>query len=106
MSDKIMEPRIKNKPSSKINERVKEPEQFKVILLNDHYTTMEFVIEILVVIFHKSIDDASRIMLDVHKKGKGTVGVYTWDIAVTKTEQVHAAAKSNDFPLKCIVEPA
>ncbi|MCL2267273.1 MAG: ATP-dependent Clp protease adaptor ClpS [Treponema sp.] len=62
------------------------------------------MIEILMVIFHKNIDDASRIMLDVHKKGKGLVGVYTWDIAVTKTEQVHAAAKANEFPLKCIVE--
>jgi len=75
-----------------------------VILLNDHYTTMEFVVEILMAIFHKSIEDASRIMLDVHKKGKGLVGVYTWDIAITKTEQVHTAAKENNFPLKCIVE--
>jgi len=99
-----MEPRIRDKPASKINEKVKEPEQFKVILLNDHYTTMEFVIEILMVIFHKSIDDASRIMLDVHKKGKGIVGIYTWDIAVTKTEQVHTSAKENNFPLKCVIE--
>ncbi|MDR0464314.1 MAG: ATP-dependent Clp protease adaptor ClpS [Treponema sp.] len=96
--------RIKDKPASKIDDKVKEPEQFKVILLNDHYTTMEFVVEILMAIFHKSIEDASRIMLDVHKKGKGLVGVYTWDIAVTKTEQVHAAARENNFPLKCIVE--
>jgi len=75
-----------------------------VILLNDHYTTMEFVVEILMAIFHKSIEEASRIMLDVHKKGKGLVGVFTWDIALTKTEQVHTAAKENNFPLKCIVE--
>jgi len=96
--------RIKDKPASKIDDKIKEPEQFKVILLNDHYTTMEFVVEILMAIFHKSIEDASRIMLDVHKKGKGLVGVYTWDIAITKTEQVHTAAKENNFPLKCIVE--
>jgi len=96
--------RTKNKPASKIDDRVKEPEQFKVILLNDHYTTMEFVVEILMAIFHKSIEEASRIMLDVHKKGKGLVGVFTWDIALTKTEQVHTAAKENNFPLKCIVE--
>ena len=101
-----MEPRIREKPALKINEKIKEPDQFKVILLNDHYTTMEFVIEILMSIFHKSIEDASRIMLDIHKKGKGMVGVYTWDIAVTKSEQVHAAAKANEFPLKCIVEIA
>jgi ATP-dependent Clp protease adaptor protein ClpS len=67
---------------------------------------MEFVVEVLMDIFHKSIADASRIMLDVHKKGRGVVGVYTWDIAATRTEQVHAAASANEFPLRCIVEPA
>jgi ATP-dependent Clp protease adaptor protein ClpS len=101
-----MEPRIKNKPASKIDDKIKEPEQFKVILLNDHFTTMDFVIEILMVIFHKDVADASRIMLDVHKKGRGLVGIYTWDIAITKTEQVHTAAKGNNFPLKCIIEKA
>jgi ATP-dependent Clp protease adaptor protein ClpS len=101
-----MEPRIKTRPASKSNERVKEPEEFRVILLNDHYTTMEFVVEVLVVIFHKSVADANHIMLDVHKKGKGVVGVYTWDIAATKTEQVHSAARANNFPLKCVIEPA
>ena len=101
-----MEPLIKEKPASKTDEKNKEPQEFKVILLNDHYTTMEFVVEILMVIFHKSILDANRIMLDVHKKGRGVVGVYPWDIAVTKTEQVHSAARANEFPLRCIVEPA
>ena len=101
-----MEPRIKERTDSKTNDKVKEPEEYKVILLNDHYTTMDFVIEILMGIFHKGIEDASKIMLDVHKKGKGMVGVYTWDIAVTKTEQVHAAAQASNFPLRCIVEPA
>jgi len=101
-----MEPRIKDRTASKIHEKHKEPDQFKVILLNDHYTTMDFVVEVLMVIFHKGIDDASRIMMDVHEKGKGIVGVYTWDIAVTKAEQVHSAARANEFPLKCIVEPA
>jgi len=101
-----MEPRLKDKPGSKSNERIKEPDDFMVILLNDNFTTMEFVVEILMVIFHKGIEDANRIMMDVHKKGKGIVGVYTWDIAATKTEQVHAAAKANEFPLRCIIEPA
>ena len=100
-----MEPRIRDKPTSKSREKFKEPEQFRVILLNDDYTTMDFVVDVLMEIFHKSIEDASKIMLDVHKKGRGVVGVYTWDIAVTKTEQVHAAAKANEFPLMCIVEP-
>ena len=101
-----MESKLKNKPASKTNEKIKEPEEFKVILLNDHFTTMEFVIAILMEIFHKDAADANRIMLDVHKKGKGVVGVYTWDIAATKIEQVHAAAKAYEFPLRCIVEPA
>jgi len=57
-------------------------------------------------IFHKNNDDAMRIMLNVHNKGKGIVGVYTWDIAVTKTEQVHAHASANEFPLRCVIEPA
>jgi ATP-dependent Clp protease adaptor protein ClpS len=64
------------------------------------------VVEVLMVIFHKNLEDAYNIMLDVHKKGRGVVGVYTWDIAATKTDQVHAAAKANEFPLRCIVEPA
>ena len=87
-------------------EKLKEPEEYRVILLNDHYTSMDFVVEVLMAIFHKNFQDANRIMLDVHKKGKGIVGQYPWDIAATKTEQVHAAARKYDFPLRCIVEPA
>jgi ATP-dependent Clp protease adaptor protein ClpS len=87
-------------------EKLKEPEEYRVILLNDHYTTMDFVVEVLIEIFHKNMEDANRIMLDVHRKGKGVVGVYPWDIAATKAEQVHAAAREHEFPLRCIVEPA
>ena len=87
-------------------EKFREPEEFRVILLNDHYTSMDFVVEVLMVIFHKEFQDANRIMLDVHKKGRGIVGQYPWDIAATKTEQVHAVARQNEFPLRCIVEPA
>ncbi|MCL2196274.1 MAG: ATP-dependent Clp protease adaptor ClpS [Treponema sp.] len=101
-----MEPKIKEKTVSKTSEKIKEPEQFRVILLNDHYTTMDFVVEILMVIFHKNPEDANKIMMDVHKKGRGIVGVYTWDIAITKSEQVLAAAKANEYPLMCVVEPA
>jgi len=96
---------IKDKEALRTKDKTKEPEEFKVILLNDDYTTMEFVVEILVDIFRKSTDDAFRIMLDVHHKGKGIVGVYTWDIAVTKVEQVHAQARANEFPLLCAIEP-
>ncbi|MCL2271938.1 MAG: ATP-dependent Clp protease adapter ClpS [Treponema sp.] len=101
-----MDPKIKEKPASKTDEKFKEPDEYKVILLNDHYTTMEFVVAVLMEIFHKNAADANRIMLDVHRKGKGIVGVYTWDIAATKTEQVHLAARAHEYPLRCIVEPA
>ena len=101
-----MDPKLKERPVDKTKERLKEPEEFKVILLNDHYTTMDFVVEILMAIFHKTTEDANRIMLDVHRKGKGVVGVYPWDIAETKTQQVHIAARKREFPLRCIVEPA
>ena len=98
--------KIKTRPKEKIVEKLKDPGEFKVVLLNDDYTTMDFVVEILMTIFHKNFDDANIIMIDVHEKGKGIVGLYPWDIAVTKTEQVHAAARENQFPLRCIVEPA
>jgi ATP-dependent Clp protease adaptor protein ClpS len=98
--------RLLTKTKEKATEKVKEPEEYRVILLNDHYTSMDFVVEVLMVIFHKNMEDANRIMLDVHRKGKGMVGLYSWDIATTKMEQVHAAARVNEFPLRCIVEPA
>ena len=100
-----MDNQFLDKTREKTTPKIKEPRDYQVILLNDHYTTMDFVVEILMVVFHKNPDDANKIMLDVHKKGKGLVGVYTWDIAATKSEQVHAAAAANEFPLRCIVEP-
>lgn len=87
-------------------EDLKPPEEYRVILLNDDYTTMEFVVSVLMTVFHKPVPEATRIMLDVHKKGRGIVGVYTYDIAVTKIGQVHALAKQNGFPLKCMMEKA
>jgi ATP-dependent Clp protease adaptor protein ClpS len=86
-------------------ERLKEPEEFRVILLNDNYTSMEFVVEILILVFHKSEEDATRIMIDVHKKGRGIVAIYPWDIAQTKADRVHALAREHQFPLRCVVEP-
>jgi ATP-dependent Clp protease adaptor protein ClpS len=90
----------------KSDQRLKEPEMYKVVLHNDHYTTMEFVVEVLMVVFHKEVPDATRIMLDVHKKGRGVVGVYTWDVASTRATRVHRIAKEREFPLRCTVEPA
>ena len=87
-------------------EKLKEPREYLVVLLNDNYTTRDFVVEILVQVFHKNPVEAKTIMLNVHNKGRGTVGFYTWDIAQTKVNQVHAMAKQHEYPLKCIVEEA
>ena len=98
--------KTKTRPKEQTTPKIKEPDEYRVVLLNDDYTTMDFVVEVLVVIFHKNMADAEKIMMDVHKKGKGIVGRYPWDIAATKVEQVHTAARENQFPLRCIVEPA
>jgi ATP-dependent Clp protease adaptor protein ClpS len=89
-----------------IEEELKEPDMYNVVLHNDHYTTMEFVVEVIMKVFHKEFIEASKIMLDVHKKGKGIIGVYTYDIASTKVSQVRQMAKSRGFPLKCTMEKA
>ena len=89
---------------SREEEKLKEPKEYLVVLLNDNYTTREFVVEILMIIFHKNPSEAKSIMLNVHNRGRGVVGAYTWDIAQTKANQVHSIAKQYDYPLKCIVE--
>ncbi|MBQ3367328.1 ATP-dependent Clp protease adaptor ClpS [bacterium] len=99
---------LSTKKSSKIltgsKIMVKEPELYKVVMLNDNYTTMEFVVDVLIDIFGKSEAEARKIMLAVHKQGRGVAGVYVYDIAVSKISQVDEAAKKKGFPLKCIVE--
>ncbi|HPB81493.1 MAG TPA: ATP-dependent Clp protease adapter ClpS [Spirochaetota bacterium] len=85
---------------------LKTPKMYRVIILNDHYTTMDFVVEVLVKIFHKPAAEATMLMMDVHKKGKGVCGVYTYDIAMTKITQVHTLAKERGYPLKCSYEEA
>jgi ATP-dependent Clp protease adaptor protein ClpS len=85
-------------------EELGEPEEYRVVLLNDNYTTMEFVVSVLMTVFHKGISEATRIMIDVHKKGRGIVGTYSFDIAVTKINQVHELARQNEYPLKCTIE--
>lgn len=87
-------------------QEIREPRLYRVILHNDDYTTMDFVIEILISVFHKPAAEATRIMLDVHKKGKGICGVYHYDIAATKIAQVRQLACQREFPLKCSLEEA
>lgn len=83
----------------------RRPKLYKVILLNDDYTTQEFVVEVLIAVFHKNPVEATKIMLDVHEKGKGIVGVYTYDIAKTKVAQVEQMARDREFPLMAVIEP-
>jgi ATP-dependent Clp protease adaptor protein ClpS len=87
-----------------IEDEAGEPDEYQVLLLNDDYTTMEFVVTVLMTVFHKSLPEAGRIMLDVHRKGRGMVGVYNYDIASTKIGQVHQLARQRGFPLRCAME--
>ena len=99
-------PELEGEVLTRSDEETKEPDEYIVFLLNDDYTTMEFVVTVLMTVFRKSLPESTRIMLDVHRKGKGTVGVYSYDIAVTKINQVHQLARQNGFPLKCTMEKA
>lgn len=97
-----METKINIKEKSKV--KVKKPRSFKVIMHNDDFTTMEFVVAILMDIFNKNIDEANKIMMDVHKVGSGTAGIYTYDIAKSKVMIAMALAKEEDFPFKLTIE--
>ena len=81
-----------------------EPPLYKVVLLNDDYTTMDFVVEVLKNVFHKSDGDAHRIMLNVHRNGFGVCGLYPRQIAETKIDMVDSLAREKGFPLKCTME--
>jgi len=81
-----------------------EPKQYMVLLLNDDYTSMEFVIEVLMNIFHKNYQEAEKIMLDVHQKERGVCGVYIYEVAETKVMQVGKLAKEHGYPLKATME--
>lgn len=83
---------------------VREPRRFRVLLHNDDYTTMEFVIETLMTIFRKTPDEATAIMLAVHERGLGSCGVYTEEVAETKVAQVHGRARKAGYPLRCSME--
>ncbi len=85
-------------------QELKQPDLYRVLLHNDHYTTMEFVIEILVKVFRKGVIEATEIMLNVHQRGTGQAGAYTYDIAQSKIAMVHRMAKEREFPLKCTIE--
>jgi ATP-dependent Clp protease adaptor protein ClpS len=85
-------------------QKVKEPPLFKVLLHNDDYTSMEFVVLLLEKVFNKTTPEATRIMLNVHQQGIGVAGVYHKDIAETKVAIVHDLAQKNEYPLRCSME--
>ncbi|MCI5144448.1 MAG: ATP-dependent Clp protease adapter ClpS [Candidatus Electrothrix sp. AR3] len=86
--------------------KIQEPPLYQVLLHNDDYTTMDFVIMVLESIFSKDTEEATTIMLNVHHKGQGIAGVYSREIGETKVSEVHQLARRNQFPLKCSLEKA
>jgi len=84
--------------------KIKHPKKYKVFILNDDYTSMDFVVDTLMSVFHKSYEQAENIMLEVHKKDRGLCGVYTHEIAETKVMQVIKKAKDSGFPLRATME--
>jgi ATP-dependent Clp protease adaptor protein ClpS len=98
------DPEVEETVDSEIDHELKEPPMYKVMLLNDDYTTMEFVVEVLVYVFQKSPEEATRIMLNVHRRGVGICGIYPFEVAETKVNTVETLARENGFPLKCVME--
>jgi len=96
--DTVTERRTKEKV------KTKKPSMYKCILLNDDYTPMEFVVEVLKTIFHRQQAEATRIMLHVHQNGMGIAGVYPFEIAETKIKTVEELAHESQYPLKCVME--
>src|SRR5215510_16076608 len=93
-----------------VKERAKtkpqDPQQYKVILLNDDYTTMEFVVSVLETVFQRTASEAFQIMMHVHVNGRGIAGVYSWEVAETKVDTVTSLARGAGYPLKAITEEA
>jgi ATP-dependent Clp protease adaptor protein ClpS len=86
--------------------KLEPPPMYKVLLHNDDYTTMEFVVRVLQSVFHRSHAEATQIMLHVHKNGLGVAGVYTHEVAETKVAIVDAMARQHEYPLRCTMEEA
>jgi ATP-dependent Clp protease adaptor protein ClpS len=87
-----------------VGDQVTEPPMYRVLIHNDDYTTKAFVVEALMVVFNKSMDEATRIMWHTHENGTGLCGIYSFEVAETKVKQVTEAARENGFPLKLTIE--
>ncbi len=88
----------------KTKPKAKQPSLYKVSLVNDDYTPMDFVTMILEVVFRRTHEEATHVMLEVHNKGKGVAGIYPYEIAESKVAQVTEKARSNEYPLQCVME--
>ncbi|MBR5683812.1 MAG: ATP-dependent Clp protease adaptor ClpS [Ruminococcus sp.] len=97
---------VKGAAKERTESRLKEPKQYNVIMINDDFTTMEFVVEILVEVFHKDELTAQALMMNVHKNGQAVVGKYPYDIAATKVRIALDRAKEQGFPFRMTVEEA
>jgi len=95
---------VSTRTDEEVEQLLATPKEYKVLLLNDDYSTMDFVVDILMTIFHKTYEQSEAIMIEVHKKGKGLCGIYTYEIAETKVAQVHKKAHDQGFPLKAVIE--
>ncbi|WP_068546328.1 ATP-dependent Clp protease adapter ClpS [Thalassotalea crassostreae] len=95
---------IESDQQTAIDDKIKRPAMFRVILLNDDYTPMDFVVEVLSKFFQMNTDQATQIMLTIHYKGKASCGIYTSDVAETKVDQVCRFAREHEHPLMCTME--
>jgi ATP-dependent Clp protease adaptor protein ClpS len=94
----------KTKTKTKTKKKLQEPSFYKVLILNDDFTPMDFVVDLIIRFFSKSSDEATEIMLSIHHEGQGVCGIYPRDIAETKMNQVNQFARKNGHPLKCRIE--
>ncbi len=90
----------------RLTQKTQPPQMYQVVMLNDDYTPMEFVVVVIQEFFNKDLETATQIMLKIHLDGKGVCGVYSRDVAATKVEQVQSAARQAGHPLQCVSEPA
>jgi len=97
-------PELDDEVASETEDEVAEPPLYRVLLHNDDYTTMEFVVEVLIFVFNKSAEQATQIMLNVHHTGIGVCGIFPYDIAESKVDTVQKLANDRGFPLKCTME--
>ncbi len=99
-----MEVKKQTQKGTTFSNKLKEPDDYRVVLLNDDFTPMDFVVMVIVQIFHKSESEATDLMFKIHKTGQASVGSFVYDIAMTKCLQVLGVAKENSFPLQCRIE--